>query len=81
MLNPARQERRGGKYGETRKLLEAAGVNVNDSNPKFGLTHEKSMVIDGENAFVKSLELGNEKSDGNKRLRYYHQPSNTRWMK
>jgi cardiolipin synthase len=54
MLNPAR---RSGEEdnSETRKMLEAAGVEVRDSNPKFGLTHEKSMVIDEETAFVKSL--------------------------
>ena len=54
MLNPAR---RNGEEdnGETRRLLEAAGVDVKDSNPKFGITHEKSMIIDDETAFVKSL--------------------------
>ena len=37
MLNPAR---RSGEEdnGETRKRLEEAGVEVKDSNPKFGLT-------------------------------------------
>ena len=28
---------------------------MNDSNPEFDLTHEKSMVVDDETAFVKSL--------------------------
>ena len=54
MLNPARRSGEE-ENGETRKLLEAAGVEVKDSNPAFGLTHEKSMVIDEEVAFVKSL--------------------------
>ena len=54
MLNPAR---RSGKEenAETRQALEQAGVKVKDSNPDFGLTHEKSMVVDDETAFVKSL--------------------------
>jgi phosphatidylserine/phosphatidylglycerophosphate/cardiolipin synthase-like enzyme len=39
MLNPARRN----------------GEQVRDANPAFDLTHEKSMVIDDETAFVKSL--------------------------
>ncbi len=54
MLNPARRSGEE-ENGETRKLLEAAGIEVKDSNPAFGLTHEKSMVIDDEVAFIKSL--------------------------
>jgi cardiolipin synthase A/B len=54
MLNPARRSGEE-ENSETRKLLEGAGIEVKDSNPKFGLTHEKSMVIDDETAFVKSL--------------------------
>ncbi|MEN9686736.1 MAG: hypothetical protein RLZZ28_2522 [Bacteroidota bacterium] len=54
MLNPAR--RNGEEQNEeTRKTLQDAGVNVKDSNPAFGLTHEKSMVIDDRLAFIKSL--------------------------
>jgi phosphatidylserine/phosphatidylglycerophosphate/cardiolipin synthase-like enzyme len=54
MLNPAR---RGGEPENeaTRKKLEKAGVTVIDSNPAFVVTHEKSMVVDDETAFVKSL--------------------------
>jgi len=54
MLNPAR---RGGEPENeaTRKKLEKAGVEVIDSNPAFAVTHEKSMVVDDEIAFVKSL--------------------------
>src|ERR1035438_2935338 len=40
---------------EVRKTLTHAGVQVNDSNPEFGITHEKSMVVDDALAFVKSL--------------------------
>jgi cardiolipin synthase A/B len=54
MLNPARRS------GETeneasRKMLTDAGAEVIDSNPVFDLTHEKSMVVDEETAFVMSL--------------------------
>ncbi len=54
MLNPARRSGEE-ENSETRKLLEGAAIEVKDSNPKFGLTHEKSMVIDEEIAFIKSL--------------------------
>ena len=54
MLNP---ERRSGEEDNepTRKKLQQAGVEVKDSNPAVDLTHEKSMVVDEEVAFVKSL--------------------------
>ena len=54
MLNPARRNGEDDNE-ESRKALLAAGVDVADSNPEFGLTHEKSMVVDDESAFVKSL--------------------------
>lgn len=45
MLNPARRD--GEEVNaETRKTLEQAGINVKDSSPDFGITHEKSMVVD-----------------------------------
>lgn len=54
MLNP---ERRSGEEDNeaTRKKLQAAGVEVKDSSPEVELTHEKSMVVDDEVAFIKSL--------------------------
>ena len=54
MLNRAR---RSGEHdnGTTRRTLESARVNVMDGNPAFGLSHEKSMVVDEETAFVQSL--------------------------
>ncbi len=54
MLNP---KRRSGvsENDESRSKLEAAGIEVRDSNPAFDLTHEKSMVVDDKIAFVKSL--------------------------
>jgi cardiolipin synthase len=54
MLNPARRNGEA-ENEDTRKKLLDAGIEVRDSNPAFGLTHEKSMVIDEELAFVKSL--------------------------
>lgn len=54
MLNP---NRRSGKAEnqKSRQVLRKAGVKVIDSNPCFGVTHEKSMVVDDRTAFVKSL--------------------------
>jgi cardiolipin synthase A/B len=54
MLNPAR---RGGESENepTRKMLTSAGVAVLDSNPQFDLTHEKSLVVDDETAFIMSF--------------------------
>ena len=59
MLNP---ERRDGEKenAESRQLLTAAGVEVIDSNPAFDLTHEKSMVVDDNLAFVQSLNWQTE---------------------
>ena len=54
MLNPSRRNGEE-ENGNTRELLEAAGIEVRDSNPSFIITHEKSMVIDERMAFVKSL--------------------------
>ena len=54
MLNPARRD--GEDDNEvSRKALQAEDVEVKDSNPDFGITHEKSMVVDDEIAYVKSL--------------------------
>jgi cardiolipin synthase A/B len=54
MLNPARRD---GEHDNdaTRTALERADIRVKDSSPSFDLTHEKSMVVDEEMAFVKSL--------------------------
>ena len=54
MLNPARRTGET-ENEESRKTLEAAGVEVRDSNPAFALTHQKSMVVDDEVGFVESL--------------------------
>src|SRR6267154_1583715 len=54
LLNAAR---RSGEHDNdaTRKTLERADIEVRDANPAFALTHEKSMVVDEQAAFVKSL--------------------------
>lgn len=54
MLNPAR---RSGKdeNSDATSFLRAEGVEVLDGNPAFDLTHEKSMVVDHEVAYVMSL--------------------------
>jgi phosphatidylserine/phosphatidylglycerophosphate/cardiolipin synthase-like enzyme len=54
MLNPARRSGES-ENEQTRKMLKSAGVDVLDSNPQFDLTHEKSMVVDDETAFVMSF--------------------------
>ena len=54
MLNPARRSGES-ENKASRKMLEDAGVAVADSNPAFDITHEKSMVVDDETAFVHSL--------------------------
>ena len=54
LLNPFR---RGGERENdaARRRLERTGVDVKDANPAFDVTHEKSMVVDGETAFVGSF--------------------------
>nr|WP_234901448.1 phospholipase D-like domain-containing protein [Mycolicibacterium fluoranthenivorans] len=59
MLNPERRD------GETdndaaREMLQQFGIEVRESNPAFDLTHEKSMVVDDEHAFVESLNWTEE---------------------
>src|SRR5882757_1085136 len=54
MLNAARRDGEDDNAA-TRKALTDAGIEVNDSNPDFGITHEKSMTADESLAFVKSL--------------------------
>jgi cardiolipin synthase len=59
MLNPARRSGES-ENEEARARLTEAGVEVRDSNPAFGLTHEKSMVVDDTQAFIKSLNWATE---------------------
>jgi cardiolipin synthase A/B len=54
MLNAARRSGEA-ENEETRKTLAKGGVTVQDSNPAFDLTHEKSMVVDDKTAFIMSL--------------------------
>src|SRR5271163_1402792 len=59
MLNPTRRDGES-ENDASRKALLAGGASVIDSNPAFALTHEKSMVIDDQTAFVKSLNWKTE---------------------
>ena len=54
MLNPARRSGQS-ENKLTHKQLKAAGVEVMDTNPDFDVTHEKSMVVDDEVAFIESF--------------------------
>jgi phosphatidylserine/phosphatidylglycerophosphate/cardiolipin synthase-like enzyme len=56
MLNPARRSGES-ENEQTRRMLKSAGVTVLDSNPHFDLTHEKSMVVDDETAFIMSFNF------------------------
>ncbi len=54
MLNPAR--RSGESDNElTYHILHDAGLDVRATHPEFQVTHEKSMVIDEQVAYIKSL--------------------------
>jgi len=59
MLNAARRSGQDDNI-TVRKALQKAGIQVMDSNPAFGVTHEKSMVVDDATAFVKSLNWATE---------------------
>jgi phosphatidylserine/phosphatidylglycerophosphate/cardiolipin synthase-like enzyme len=56
MLNPARS---GGDRAndETFEKFTDAGVTVQWSNPKFYVTHEKSIVVDGKSALVATFNM------------------------
>lgn len=54
MLNPSR--RNGAELNEdTCVKLKNAGIEVKETSPDFKVTHEKSLVVDDERAFVQSL--------------------------
>jgi len=54
MLNPSRFT---GEHDndEAFAFFKNAKVNVKETNPKYPITHEKSMVVDGKQAFIMSL--------------------------
>jgi cardiolipin synthase A/B len=54
MLNPARRSGES-ENAATHKKLRAACIDVIDTNPDFDVTHEKSMVVDDEVAYIKSF--------------------------
>jgi phosphatidylserine/phosphatidylglycerophosphate/cardiolipin synthase-like enzyme len=53
MLNPARRSGKS-ENAEARRRLRAGGIVARDTHPEFDVSHEKSMVVDREVAFVKS---------------------------
>lgn len=54
MLNPT--ERPGSQGNEeTFRALAEAGIEVKETNPRFLVSHEKSMVVDQRAAFIQSL--------------------------
>ena len=53
MLNPSRRSGKS-ENREARRRLKAGGIVARDTHPDFDVSHEKSMVIDDEVAFVKS---------------------------
>ena len=56
MLNPHRSS--GSRANDdTYAALEAAAVQVQWTNPAFAVTHEKSMVVDGERALVATFNF------------------------
>ncbi len=59
MLNPSRRSGEP-ENGWCTGVLQREGIEVMDSNPAFDVTHEKSMVVDGRIAFVKSLNWETE---------------------
>ena len=59
MLNPARRDGEDDNQAARQSLLDA-GIEVKDSSPDFGITHEKSMTVDDSLAFVKSLNWATE---------------------
>ncbi len=60
MLSPHR--RSGTSQNDlSRDALSKGGLDVLDTNPAFDLTHEKSMVVDDDTAFVQSLNWEEKK--------------------
>ncbi len=59
MLNPARSS--GSRANdEAEGRLRAAGVAVAWSSPRFAVTHEKSMVVDGRTALIATFNFGDK---------------------
>jgi phosphatidylserine/phosphatidylglycerophosphate/cardiolipin synthase-like enzyme len=53
MLNPARRSGKSENKEALRKL-KAGGIVARNTHPEFDVSHEKSMVVDGAVAFIKS---------------------------
>ncbi len=63
MLNASRRDGEDDNK-EAHQLLKQAGIDVKNSNPDFGITHEKSMVVDESVAYIKSLNWATKNLDG-----------------
>ena len=63
MLNAARRSGESDN-AETERKLKAGGVSVIASSPDYDVTHEKSMIVDDETAFVKSLNWQTRNLEG-----------------
>ena len=74
MLNP---QRSGGDRAndETFQRFRDAGINVAWSSPKFYVTHEKSIVADGQAALVATFNLCHQVLHADPRLRRRHRRS------
>lgn len=57
----------GGGVSPTQTIdrLKAAGIQAKTSNPKFALTHEKAIIIDGKTAYIMTLNLSASALGGN----------------
>lgn len=63
MLNPARSS--GSRANdEAEERLRAAGVTVAWSSPRFAVTHEKSMVVDGRTALIATFNFSDKYFQG-----------------
>lgn len=54
MLNPARATGERDNAG-IKERLAGGPIEVRETNPRFAVTHEKSMVVDGEEAWISSF--------------------------
>ena len=68
MLNPARRSGEDDNE-EVRKALEHAGHRRERQQSAFGITHEKSMVVDEAGRVREIAQLGDQEPDRNPRLR------------
>ncbi len=56
MLNEKRQDGRT-ENEKTREIFQNAGISVQWANPKYPITHEKSLVVDDERALIATFNM------------------------